>query len=204
MKRVAVFGNAGGGKSTLARRLAELTGLPLFSIDMMRFKAGGDKVPDEEYLRQHADILRRDEWIIDGFDSVASAWERFAAADTLIYVDLPLTTHYWWVTKRFIRGLYANPEGWPDKSPMWSSTISGYRVIPRCHRHLTPKYRQLVTDAVASKRVHHLRSRAQIRRFLEAVRNEIPAENARHVSSGQEPPLSGELGQTEAINQQSN
>ena len=25
MKRVAVFGNAGGGKSTLARRLAELT-----------------------------------------------------------------------------------------------------------------------------------------------------------------------------------
>jgi len=64
-------------------------------------------------------------------------------------------------------------------------------VIPRCHRHLTPKYRQLVTDAVASKRVHHLRSRAQIRRFLEAVRNEIPAENARHVSSGQEPPLTG-------------
>jgi adenylate kinase family enzyme len=98
MKRVAVFGNAGGGKSTLARRLAELTRLPLFSIDMMQFKAGGDKVPDEEYLRQHADILRRDEWIIDGFDSVASAWERFAAADTLIYVDLPLVTHYWWVT----------------------------------------------------------------------------------------------------------
>ena len=148
MQRVAVFGNAGGGKSTLARRLAELTRLPLFSIDMMRFKAGGDKVPDEEYLRQHADILRRDEWIIDGFDSVASAWERFAAADTLIYVDLPLATHYWWVTKRFIQGLYANPEGWPDKSPIWSSTISGYRVIPRCHRHLTPKYRQLVTDAV--------------------------------------------------------
>ena len=26
MKRVAVFGNAGGGKSTLARALAELTG----------------------------------------------------------------------------------------------------------------------------------------------------------------------------------
>ena len=29
MRRVAVFGNAGGGKSTLARRLAALTGLPL-------------------------------------------------------------------------------------------------------------------------------------------------------------------------------
>jgi len=31
MKRVAVFGNA-GGKSTLARRLAELTRLPLYPI----------------------------------------------------------------------------------------------------------------------------------------------------------------------------
>jgi len=172
MQRVAVFGNAGGGKSTLARRLAELTGLPLFPIDTMQWEAGGDKVPDDEYLRQHADILRGDQWIIDGFGSVASAWERFAAADTLIYVDLPLVTHYWWVTKRFIKGIYANPEGWPDESPMWSSTRESYRVIPLCHRHLTPKYRQLVADAAGSKRVHHLRSRAQMRRFLQAVRNE--------------------------------
>ena len=29
MKKIAVFGNAGGGKSTLARELAELTSLPL-------------------------------------------------------------------------------------------------------------------------------------------------------------------------------
>jgi adenylate kinase family enzyme len=29
MKRVAIFGNAGGGKSTLARELAAITGLPL-------------------------------------------------------------------------------------------------------------------------------------------------------------------------------
>ena len=36
MKKVAVFGNAGGGK-----------------------------VPHEEYLKAHADLLRRDQWIID-------------------------------------------------------------------------------------------------------------------------------------------
>jgi adenylate kinase family enzyme len=38
MKRVAVFGNAGGGKSTLAKRLAELTRLPLYPIDMIQFE----------------------------------------------------------------------------------------------------------------------------------------------------------------------
>lgn len=29
MRKVAVFGNAGGGKSTLSKRLSEVTGLPL-------------------------------------------------------------------------------------------------------------------------------------------------------------------------------
>jgi adenylate kinase family enzyme len=169
MKRVAVFGNAGGGKSTLAKRLAELTQLPLYPIDMIQFKRGGDAVPHDEYLRVHADLLCREEWIIDGFGCVSSAWERFSAADTLIYVDLPLLTHYMWVTKRFLKGVFVNPAGWPDKSPIWSSTISSYRVLPLCHRHLTPRYRQLVADAAASKCVHHLRSSAQIRSFLKAV-----------------------------------
>ena len=173
VKRVAVFGNAGGGKSTIARCLAELTGLPLHVVDMMQFKAGGVKVPQHEFLQAHAGLLGREEWIIDGFGSEALSWERFAAADTLVYVDLPLLLHYVWVTKRLIKGLFANPKGWPEGSPLWSSTLSSYRVIPLCHHNLTPKYRLLVAEAAASKRVHHLRSVAQIHSFLEAVRKEL-------------------------------
>jgi adenylate kinase family enzyme len=173
MKRVAVFGNAGGGKSTIARRLAELIGLPLYVIDKMQFRVGGAKVPQHEFLQAHADLLRRDEWIIDGYGSAALSWERFATADTLVYVDLPLFIHYTWVTKRLIEGLFVDPKGWPEGSPLWSSTLSSYRVIPLCHRNLTPRYRLLVAEAGASKRVHHLRSVAQIRSFLEAVRKEL-------------------------------
>jgi len=172
MKRVAVFGNAGGGKSTLARRLAELTGLPLYVLDMIQFRAGGGAVPNDEYLRAHADILRTDEWVIDGYGSVATAWERFAAADTLIYVDLPVLTHYRWVTKRLVKGFFGHPEGWPDDSPLWSSSMSSYRVVWRCHRHLTPRYRRLVADAAGEKRVHHLKSAGEIKAFLDAVARE--------------------------------
>jgi adenylate kinase family enzyme len=172
MKRVAVFGNAGGGKSTLAKRLADLTRLPLYPLDTVQFGASGGRVPHEEYLKAHADLLRRDEWIIDGFGCVTSAWERFAKSDSLIYVDLPLITHHWWVTKRLIKGHFATPEGWPDNSPMWRSTMNSYKVLWLCHRRLTPKYRQLVVDAAASKRVHHVRSPAEMTAFLDAIERE--------------------------------
>src|SRR5690349_24374632 len=33
---------------------------------MMQFGRGGAKVPDDEFFQMHADLLRRDEWIIDG------------------------------------------------------------------------------------------------------------------------------------------
>ena len=93
MKRVAIFGNAGGGKSTLARELSTITGLPLYVIDKIKFRPGGAEIPHEEYLRLHNEIVDRDEWIIDGFESVPLAWQRFEAADTLIHVDLPLAVH---------------------------------------------------------------------------------------------------------------
>ena len=172
MKRVAVFGNAGGGKSTLARRLAELTGLPLHPLDKIQYRAGGVEVPHEEYLKAHADLLNQNEWIIDGFGSVASAWERFSKADTLVYIDLPLVTHHWWVTKRLVLGLFVTPEGWPKNSPIWSSTMASYRVLWLCHREMTPRYRQLVIDASASKRVHHVKSPAEMKAFLDAIRRE--------------------------------
>ena len=189
MKRVAVFGNTGGGKSTLARRLAELTRLPLYPLDLIQFRTGGERVPDDAYLQAHADLLQRDEWVIDGYGTLATAWERFAIADTLVYIDLPLRTHYWWVTKRLIKALRVSPEGWPAGSPLWRSTLNSYKVAWRCHRGLTPKYRQFVAAAAAAKRVHHLTSPAAMKAFLAAVARE-------HASAcselGSSPPLAGE------------
>jgi adenylate kinase family enzyme len=172
MRKIAVFGNAGGGKSTLAKRLADITRLPLYPLDSIQYRVGGGKVPHDEYLKAHADLLRKDEWIIDGFGCVVSAWERFSKADTLIYIDLPIVTHHWWVTKRLIKSLLVTPEGWPENSPMWRSTMSSYKVLWLCHRRLTPKYRQLVTDVVASKRVHHLKSPVEMRAFLNIIKRE--------------------------------
>jgi adenylate kinase family enzyme len=176
VRKVAVFGNAGGGKSILARQLAEVTRLPLFPIDVIKYREGiyrpGSERTQGEYQEFHADLLNQERWIIDGFDNVDLTWKRFAMADTLIYVDLPLFTHFRWITKRLIKGVFRNPEGWPKNTPIWSSTISGYRVLRLCHRHLTPKYRHYVAVAAASRRVHHLRSPTEIKTFLKVVKLE--------------------------------
>jgi hypothetical protein len=172
MKRVAIFGNAGGGKSTLARRLAEITGLPLHIVDILQFKQGGEAVHHDDYVAMHRALLGQDTWIIEGYGDTPTAWERFARADTLVYIDLPLPVHYWRVTKRLINGLFANPKGWPKGSPLWRSTLSSYKVIPLCHRFMAPMYRRLVADMTSSKRVHHLTSSRAATAFLDAVKNE--------------------------------
>jgi len=178
MNKVSVFGNAGGGKSALSRQLAEITGLPLYVLDLIQFRGGkyrpaekdGGKIPDDEYLKIHQDILAQDRWIIDGYGSLPSVWERLAVADTLIYIDLPIYAHYWGVTKRFARGLFRNPKGWPENAPLWESTLDSYQVIWRCHRHLTPRYRKFVAGSSVSKRAHHLTSRAAMNAFLQSMR----------------------------------
>jgi len=169
MKKVAIFGNAGGGKSTLAKQLAEATGLPLHVLDKIKYHPGGAEVPHEDYLDIHREILKQDEWIIDGFGCVSSAWERFAAADTLIYLDLPLFIHGMWVTKRLLKGAFITPEGWPENSPIWKSTFNSYRVLWLCHQKLTPRYRQLIDEAQTTKQVFHLRSAKMIKAFRDAL-----------------------------------
>jgi len=166
MKKVAIFGNTGGGKSTLAKAMADITGLPLVSIDKIMYLAGGDKIPHSQYLDAHAGLIANDKWIIDGYGCVPSAWQRFSVADTLVYVDLPLYRHFIWVTKRFVKGIFINPEGWPERSPMIRSTISGYRVLWLCHRKLTPRYRQFVSGSARDKNVVHLKSPQAIKEYL--------------------------------------
>jgi adenylate kinase family enzyme len=178
MKKVAVFGNAGGGKSTLSKRLSEITGLPLHILDKIKYQPGGLQVSDEDYKQTHDDILATDRWIIDGFGSMETLWPRLDEADTLVYVDLPLYVHFWWVTKRFITGYLKPPEGWPQNSPILRSSLTSYRVLWLCHKYLTPKYREYIKQGKSTKNVYHIRSIKDITQFFELVENETNFKNS--------------------------
>jgi len=172
MQKVAVFGNTGGGKSTLSKRLSDITGLPLHILDKIQYRSGGAEVSQVDYKRTHEEILQTDRWIIDGFGCMETLWLRLDEADTLVFVNLPLYVHFWWVTKRMISGYFNPPEGWPENSPILKSSITSYRVLWLCHKYLNPRYREYVDRAQSTKKVYHMRSTEQISQFFESIKNE--------------------------------
>ncbi|HEY9634545.1 MAG TPA: adenylate kinase [Coleofasciculaceae cyanobacterium] len=178
MKKVAVFGNAGGGKSTLSKRLSEITGLPLYVLDKIQYQAGSAEAPHEDYKHTHEKILATDRWIIDGFGCMETVWVRLNEADSLVFIDLPLYVHFWWVTKRLLTGSFKPPEGWPENSPILKSSIKSYRALWLCHKYLTPRYRQYTEQAQSTKSVYHIRSTEQIAQFFESIENETNFEDA--------------------------
>lgn len=135
----------------------------------MKYQPGGAEVSHEDYKRVHQLILDSEQWIVDGFGSMDTLWSRLEAADTLIYVDLSLFVHFWWVTKRLLTGRFKPPEGWPEKSPIFKGSMNSYRVLWLCHKHLTTTYREYAKQAQDKKQVYHLRSPQQISQFLEMI-----------------------------------
>jgi adenylate kinase family enzyme len=96
-------------------------------------------------------------------------WPRLDAADSLVFVDLPLYLHFWWVTKRMLTGGFNPPAGWPENSPILKSSINSYRNLWLCDKYLTPKYREYIANVKSSKDVYHLRNPLQIEQFLASI-----------------------------------
>ena len=88
MKRVAVIGSGGAGKSMFARELGERTSLPVIHLDRLFWKPGWVELPEDEAQALHAELIQPERWIIDGnYGSMMGA--RIDAADTVIFLDLP-------------------------------------------------------------------------------------------------------------------
>ena len=164
--KVAVFGKPGGGKSTLGRQIAAAADLPLYQLDLVQFAAGGAKVPDEEFLRQHSAILAQERWVVDGFGTPQAFEAMLRAADVLVYVERAVLTHYWWVTKRLLKSPFTQPLGWPEGSPVLKSTISSYRFLKLSPKFWTPVFKAKLLALRPGKRVYVVRRQADVLALL--------------------------------------
>jgi len=177
--KVAVFGKPGGGKSTLARQIATTAKLPLQQVDLLLFETGGARVPDEEFLRRYAAALAQRQWVVDGFGTPQAFEAMLRAADVLVYVERSTLTHYWWVTKRFLKSPFVKPLGWPDGSPMLRSTISSYRFLRLSDRFWTPAFKARLLALQPGKRVFVIRRQSDVMSLLAELEQPATSSEAR-------------------------
>ncbi|MBO6040645.1 MAG: AAA family ATPase [Oscillospiraceae bacterium] len=84
--RIIVLGCPGSGKTTLAESLHARTGLPLFHLDSIWWKADRTHISREEFDRRLQTILHGERWIIDG-DYSRTYEPRFSRCDTVVFLD---------------------------------------------------------------------------------------------------------------------
>ncbi|MEZ8121425.1 adenylate kinase [Vibrio splendidus] len=166
MKKVAVFGKPGSGKSTISKALALATGIELHQLDSIVYKASGELVEREVFDLAHDNIINSESWIIDGFGPLGSFNTRLEAADTLVYIDLPYPISYWFVTKRMLKGLFVKPEGWPDGSSVIKGTIQSYKTLKLCPKFWNDDFRLRLELRAKEKEVHIIRSVSELNNFV--------------------------------------
>lgn len=88
-RRIAVVGCPGSGKTWLATRLAETTGLPYVGLDDHYFgSAWQPRGPAGQWARAHGELADGAGWIIDGLH-MSTLDDRLRQADAVVWLDFP-------------------------------------------------------------------------------------------------------------------
>ncbi len=154
MKRVAVLGTGGGGKTTLARALSERLHVPHYEVDAVQFRSDWSRIPASEVTRALDTWLEQDGWVIDGLGPLACVERRLDAADTVVWIDLPLHTHLFRALRR-------------RNGPPLRVTLTS---IVRAHRRYRPTYAGALRRH--ERKLVRLRTVRDVERFLEDARAE--------------------------------
>lgn len=148
MNRILIIGNAGAGKTTFARRLAQLTGLPLIHLDRLFWQGEWETVSREQFDTRLAAELSKPSWILDGnFNRTIPL--RLSYADTVFFFDLPTATCLWGITERLFR-YYGKTR--PDMGGHCVERLDKkkgelYRHVFTFNREHREHYRRLLTEA---------------------------------------------------------
>ncbi|MGI8311714.1 DNA topology modulation protein FlaR [Saccharopolyspora hattusasensis] len=169
MRKIMICGCGGSGKSALARQLGERLNLPVTHLDMEYYDECWQPLDSEAFTQRQRALVAEGEWVLDG--NYASTMPiRLTAADTVIFLDLPGLTCLWGILQR--RHQHHGSDAL-SRHLRGRITWGFIRYILGYRRTMRPKVDALIAEH-ASSHVITLRSRRQVRRFL----------NDLHVGSG--------------------
>ena len=170
MRRIAIIGNAGGGKSVLARALGSALRLPVHTVDDVQWRPGWTRAPLSEVAATHDAWLAAPAWVIDGWGNWALIEARFVAADRIVVVDFPLWRHRWWAARRQVEAALGLRRDWPPPGcRALPATRRLWRVMTQVHEELRPRLLALVAEPRFAARAVVLRSPAELEAFRHAA-----------------------------------
>ncbi len=99
MRKVAIIGSGGAGKSTLARKLGEILDIPVYHLDAIFWKPNWEPIERDELIEKTMKIQETDEWIIDGNYNATMEF-RLQQADTVIFLHYKTLRCLYGIVKR--------------------------------------------------------------------------------------------------------
>jgi adenylate kinase family enzyme len=172
MRRVVVIGTTGSGKSTLAERLAAQTGLRIIELDALYWGRDWQGAPVDLFRHRVERETRDGGWIVVGnYGQVRDlVWP---SADTLVWLDLPLSLVMWRLIRRTICRAAMREELWGtgNRESFGNAFFSRQSILLwalKTHRRNREKYGKECAALAETMQVVRLSSPREVERFLAA------------------------------------
>jgi shikimate kinase len=170
VRRVAIIASASGnGKTTLGRELATRLDVPFVELDALVHGPNWTETPDEELRALVEPIVRRDGWVIDGTYRRKLGTLVLDAADTIVWLDLPLRVWLPRLLRRTARRLTGRERMWNDNRETLRGAFGGRESLFGYALRMHFARRRDWPGELAQYRVVRLRSVADVERWLAQV-----------------------------------
>lgn len=169
MEKILIIGNAGSGKSTFSKKLAQKLQLPLVHLDKIYWTGNWDHLSREEFDEALQKELIKPQWIIDGnFNRTFP--HRLQYCDTVFFFDLPAISCFWGITKRIFQNYGKTRTDMGGNCPEYfdKQKISLYKGVLNFNKTRRQDYYELLQNATNVK-VVIFRSRKQADRYFEEL-----------------------------------
>lgn len=168
MRRVAVIGCPGAGKSTFARRLGAILGIEVIHLDRLYWHPGWVRTPADQWAQIQEATLHADRWIVDG-NYAATLHLRVAAADTVIFFDFPTAVCLWRSLLRVAKSRWTARPDMADGCPE-RGNLEFLRFIWSFRRAKRPGMVCRLREVQGDKHVVYLTSSGEADAFLARAR----------------------------------